>query len=287
MSSAASGWSADAAPAVVPAPVRPGDGAAGTRVAFRGGGFESAANWRISVAAFVAVIAVWQIAASRPEVNSILLPSPFAIAQALYTMAADGTLWAHASISLYRIGSGWLLGTLAGLAIGLGVGVFCVVRSITLPLVASLYPIPKIALLPLFILWLGIGEAPKVAIIALGVFFPTVIAVYSGVDGVPRNLVRMAQTFNFRLRMILLDVLLPGAMPGVFAGFRISAATALLLVVSAEMIGANRGLGAFILQAGSLMRTDQLMAGVAVLSLLGIAIGTLLNAAERRLLRWR
>jgi NitT/TauT family transport system permease protein len=139
----------------------------------------------------------------------------------------------------------------------------------------------------LLILWLGIGEASKIATIALGVFFPTVIAVYSGIDGVPRNLIAMAQSFGVPWRSILWKVVLPGALPNIISGFRITSSTALILLVSAEMIGAQYGIGAFVLQAGNMMLTDQLLAGVTLLSILGLLISAGLSRLESRLLRWR
>jgi len=126
-----------------------------------------------------------------------------------------------------------------------------------------------------------------VVTIALGVFFPTALAVYTGVGAVPSNLIRMAQSFEVPYLDIVRKVILPGALPSILGGFRISAAIALLLVVSAEMIGADSGIGAFVLRAGNLMQTDQLLAGVIVLSLLGLAIGKILGFLENRLLRWR
>ena len=157
----------------------------------------------------------------------------------------------------------------------------------SLPIISALFPIPKIALLPLFILWFGIGEPSKVATIALGVFFPMAIATYSGVDQVPRTLIRMAQSFDVPAFAIVGKVILPGALPGILAGVRISASIGLVLVVAAEMIGAEFGIGALILTAGNLMRTEDLLAGVCLLSLLGIAVGVIVSEAERRLLGWR
>jgi NitT/TauT family transport system permease protein len=119
------------------------------------------------------------------------------------------------------------------------------------------------------------------------VFFSTAISVYSGVDNVPRNLIRMAQSFNVPFHAIVRRPIRPGALPSVLAGFRITASVALLLVVSAEMIGAEYGIGAFVLQAGNLMQTDQLLAGVVILSLFGLAVGKLINLLETRLLHWR
>src|SRR3546814_9929981 len=159
-----------------------------------------------------------------------------------YVLRSAGKLFVHCCASLQRIVAGWLLGSAAGLCVGFAMGVFVLARSVGLPVVAALFPIPKIALLPLFILWFGIGEPSKVATIALGVFFPTVVSTYSAVDNVPRNLIRMAQSFGLSTAMIVTQVILPGAMPGILAGFRISSSIALILVVAAEMIGADNGM---------------------------------------------
>jgi ABC-type nitrate/sulfonate/bicarbonate transport system permease component len=265
---------------VAPAPL-------GAAIRFRGGGFAPLSNRYGAWIALAFVLALWQGVCEAGWVSELFLPSPYRIGYALAQLVVSGEIWPHLSASLVRIAAGWAVGTVAGLALGLGMGLFTVARAVGMPMVSALFPIPKIALLPLLILWLGIGETSKIATIALGVFFPTVIAVYSGVDAVPRNLIRMAQSFEVPSLAIIWKVILPGAMPTILAGFRISAATALLLVVSAEMIGAQVGLGAFVLQAGDLMQTDRLLAGVVILSLLGLAIGRAISFLERRLLRWR
>ena len=190
--------------------------------------------------------------------QSAVSPAPAAIARAIYQLAVSGALWQHLSYSIMRIGVGWMLGTAAGVVVGFAIGLSVLARSVGITFISALFPIPKIALLPLLILWLGIGEEPKIATIALGVFFSTAISVYSGVDNVPRNLIRMAQSFNVPFPVIVRRVIWPGALPSILAGFRITASVALLLVVSAEMIGAQYGIGAFVLQAGNLMQTDQL-----------------------------
>src|SRR6266700_3118756 len=254
---------------------------------FRATGFAPAPRGATSWLVFAIVLAAWQAAGSLGLVSALFLPSPLAILRSLWLLAASGDLWAHVSISLLRIGAGWIIGTAVGVAVGLAVGLFSLARAAGLPIVSALFPIPKIALLPLLILWLGIGEASKIATIALGVFFPTVIAVYSGVDQVPKNLIHMAQSFEVPFLAIVRKVIWPGALPNIVAGFRISASIALLLVVSAEMIGAETGIGAFVLQAGNLMQTDQLMAGVVVLSILGLAVARGIGALEARVTRWR
>jgi NitT/TauT family transport system permease protein len=256
-------------------------------VEFRGGGFVPGTGRYSGWVGLAVVIALWQLAGSVGWVNPLFLPPPSAIAMAIWKLAASGALWQHVSWSIMRIGSGWIIGTIAGVLVGFAIGLSTLARSVGITFISALFPIPKIALLPLLILWLGIGEEPKIATIALGVFFSTAISVYSGVDAVPRNLIRMAQSFNVPFHSIVRRVIWPGALPSVLAGFRITASVALLLVVSAEMIGAQFGIGAFVLQAGNLMQTDQLLAGVVMLSVFGLAVGKLINWLEARLLHWR
>jgi ABC-type nitrate/sulfonate/bicarbonate transport system permease component len=257
------------------------------QVEFRGGGFVPSTGRHGGWFALLLAIALWQLAASTALVNPLFLPAPTAITLAIYQLAISGALWQHLSYSIMRIGSGWILGTTAGIIVGFAIGLSALARSVGITFISALFPIPKIALLPLLILWLGIGEEPKIATIALGVFFSTAISVYSGVDNVPRNLIRMAQSFNVPFPTIVRKVIWPGALPSILAGFRITASVALLLVVSAEMIGAEYGIGAFVLQAGNLMQTDQLLAGVVILSLFGLVVGKLINWLETRLLHWR
>ena len=235
------------------------------------------------------VIALWQLAGSAGWVNPLFLPRAVGDRgrdlQARACRARSGSI---SSWSLHadrrRAGSSAPLPASSSVSRS---GCRRLARGVGITFISALFPIPKIALLPLLILWLGIGEEPKIATIALGVFFPTAISVYSGVDAVPRNLIRMAQSFNVPFHAIVRRVIWPGALPAILAGFRITASVALLLVVSAEMIGAQYGIGAFVLQAGNLMQTDQLLAGVVILSLFGLAVGKLINLLETRLLHWR
>jgi len=256
-------------------------------VKFRGAGFVPDTGRYGGWIAIAIVIALWQLAGSAGWVNPLFLPAPSAIAVAIWKLAKSGALWQHVSWSIMRISTGWIIGTAAGVLVGFAIGLSTLARSVGITFISALFPIPKIALLPLLILWLGIGEEPKIATIALGVFFSTAISVYSGVDAVPRNLIRMAQSFNVPFHAIVRRVVWPGALPSILAGFRITASVALLLVVSAEMIGAQFGIGAFVLQAGNLMQTDQLLAGVVILSVFGLAVGKLINLLEAKLLHWR
>lgn len=237
--------------------------------------------------AFVCLIGFWESGTRLGFISNLILPAPSEALTAFWQLVQTGMLWKHMSASLIRLISGWTLGSLLGIATGLVIGLISLARAGLSPLISALFPIPKIALLPLFIIWFGIGEGSKIATIVFGTFFPTVISTYSGVDNVDRSLIRMGQSFGLSRLSIVRKIVFPGALPAILAGFRISASIGIILLVAAEMIGAEFGIGAYILLAGSLMATDQLIAGVSILSVMGLTIAFLIGRAEKYLLRWR
>src|SRR5262244_1600877 len=259
----------------------------GRPVRFRGGGFDPLSRPWVAWAFFALLLLLWEGGSRARLIDPLFLPAPSQIWIALEELTASGELARHLGASLGRIAAGWLIGTAAGVVLGGLIGLSWLSRAVGLPVISALFPVPKIALLPLLILWFGIGEASKVATIALGVFFPMAISAYAGVDNVPRNLIRMAQSFDVPFLRIVANVVLPGMLPSVLAGCRISASIALILVVAAEMIGANVGIGALVLTAGNLMQTDKLMAGIAAISMLGLLVGAAISWLERALLSWR
>ena len=256
-------------------------------VRFRAHGFAPRATPGAAAATLLTLIGLWQAGASAGLIPTLFLPPPASIAVALYQLAISGELWRHVGASLQRLAIGWSLGTVCGIALGFAVGVSSWVRSPGMAVVSALFPIPKIALVPLFILWFGIGEGSKIMTLAFGVFFPTVLTTAAGVDAVPRNLVRMGQAFGLSRGAILRHIVLPGALPAVLTGFRVTSSIAIILLVAAEMIGAERGIGAFVLQAGNLYDVEDLMAGIVVLSMLGLSVAWVLGRLERTLLVWR
>lgn len=256
-------------------------------VAFRGGGFTPRPRAFISPIVFVFLIVVWEVGSRTGIISPLVLPAPSEAFEAFRQLFESGRLWQHLSASFYRLIVGWSVGTILGVSVGLLIALFSVARAGLSPLVSAIFPIPKIALLPLFIIWFGIGEGSKVATILFGTFFPTVIATYGGVDNVDRTLIRMGQSFGLSWFSIVRKIIIPGALPAILSGFRISASIAIILLVAAEMIGAEFGIGAYILLAGSLMATDQLIAGVAILSTMGLCVAWLIGKAERYFLRWR
>jgi ABC-type nitrate/sulfonate/bicarbonate transport system permease component len=257
------------------------------RVPFRGRGFSPKPVRGVSLLVFVGLIALWEWGSSTGFISALVLPAPSEAWQAFVELAESGNLWRHLNASLSRLAIGWSAGTVLGVLCGLAIGLFSLARASLGPLVSALFPVPKIAMLPLFIIWFGIGEGSKVATILFGTFFPTVIATYGGVDNVDRGLIRMGQSFGLSWLSIVRKIVLPGALPAILSGFRISASIAIILLVAAEMIAAEYGVGAYILLAGSLMATDQLIAGVAMLSMLGLTVGWVISKAERFALAWR
>ena len=266
---------------------RAGPGRGATPVPFRGGGFRPSGNRWAAVAILVAVVVVLEAGLRAGWVSPLTLPRPSAVLGTFVELWETGGLWRHLGPSLSRLAVGGALGAALGVAVGMAIGLFGAVRAGLVPVVAALFPIPKIALLPLFVIWFGIGEPSKWALIAFGTFTPTVVATFGAVDGVDRGLIRMGQSFGLPWWSIVRKIVLPGAMPGILSGLRISLSIAIILLVAAEMLGAQHGIGAYILEAGSLYDLERLFAGVVVLSALGVGLSAAMTAIERRVLRWR
>jgi len=235
----------------------------------------------------VVLIALWQAVCMTGWVSELYLPAPSSILKIGWEMAVSGEIAVNLQASLQRIGWGFAIGGAAGIVIGLLTGFSRLAEAVGNPLIYSLYPIPKIALLPLIILWLGIGEVSKITIISLGVFFPVVINTYSGVKSVDPLLIKVAVSYRTSRMNLVRKVVLPAALPVIFAGLKLAAGTSLLLLVAAEMIAAKEGVGAMILHYGDLMLTTKLMVGVLVLSLLGLTFNRILEWLEHRLIPWK
>jgi NitT/TauT family transport system permease protein len=240
-----------------------------------------------SVIGIVGILVLWEVICQLELIPPLFLPAPSSILLAGWDMLISGELHENVLASLYRILIGYAIGAVCGIVFGLLLGFSRWVDAVLTPIVYSIYPIPKIALLPLIILWLGIGETPKFTMIALGVFFPVVINTYSGVKNVDPIWIKAAVIFGSSHLNVIRKVILPGALPMIFAGLKLAAGTSLLLLVSAEMIAAQQGLGSMILHYGNLMITTKLMVGVLILSLLGLLFNRGLQWLERKLLPWK
>jgi len=256
-------------------------------VKFRGGGFAPTSKRGIGILVFVALIGFLEYGTRTGFISNLTMPRPSDVFSTFLNLWSSGLLWQHLAPSLMRLLVGASMGISAGIGIGVLVGLFSFIRAGLVPLVSALFPIPKIALLPLFVIWFGIDETSKYALIAFGTFTPTVVSTYGAVDNVDRSLIRMGQSFNLSWLSIVTKIVLPGAMPGILSGLRISLAIGIILLVAAEMLGAEYGIGAYILEAGSLYDLERLFTGVAILSVMGVTISAVIGLIEKRLLGWR
>ncbi|CAG7616474.1 ABC transporter permease [Leucobacter soli] len=245
------------------------------------------ARWVIGAILPVAVIVVWQIAANIGLINTQLFPAPSQVFARLVDLAANGVLGKNFLISLQRAVIGTLWGAGLGLAVGLLVGFSSLAERALDPTVQMLRTVPLIAVTPLFILWFGFGEESKIVLIAVGAFFPIYVNSFLGVRAVDRKLFEMSATLGFTAWQRLRLVVLPGAMPNILLGLRLSIGMAWLCLVVAELMGATSGIGYLIQDARSLLDTATVMVGVIIFAAIGKLSDSLVRLLERRTLRWR
>ena len=263
------------------------DSALSKPVAFRGGGFNAHSIRFVGPIVFLTLLGLLEWATRTGFISSLTMPMPSAVLETLVNLYQTGLLWTHLLPSVERLVIGGTLGAVFGIMIGTLIGLFSLVRAGLIPIIAAIFPIPKIALLPLFVIWFGIDETSKYALIAFGTFTPTVVSTFGAVDNVDRTLIRMGQSFGLSWWSIVRKIVLPGAFPGILSGLRVSIAIAIILLVAAEMLGAEHGVGAYILEAGSLYDLERLFAGVAILSMMGLLVSWAIGMIERRFLAWR
>lgn len=256
-------------------------------VEFRGRGFAPQHVRGIGLIVFVVLIGLAEIGTRSGFISALSLPRPSAVLQTFVQLYETGLLWKHLLPSFQRLLVGAFIGIAVGISLGVMIGLFSLVRAGLVPLVAALFPIPKIALLPLFVIWFGIDETSKYALIAFGTFTPTVVATYGAVDNVDRSLIRMGQSFGLSWWSIVRKIVLPGAFPAILSGLRVSISIAIILLVAAEMLGAEYGVGSYILEAGALYDLERLFAGVTILSIMGLILNWLIGLVEKRFLGWR
>jgi NitT/TauT family transport system permease protein len=194
------------------------------------------------------------------------------------------------ALSLQRILVGFVIGAVPGIALGLAIGLFPLVRAIVQPLVDAAFPIPKIALLPMMFLLFGLGEGSKYAIIAIAVVFLVLINTEAGVRNIDRIYFDVARNYGASRRMLFTDIALPGALPMIMTGLKLGMGVALIVIVSAEFVGAKSGVGGigwFIWNAWSIFQVEWMYAGLMVTAILGFASAVLLGALERALVPWK
>ncbi len=236
----------------------------------------------------VAFLLGWELFVRWRGIAPIYLPAPSAIAVYLFRMIADGSLVFHLGVTLLRIFAGFAIAALCGITLGVLMGMSRIVARIADPWIAALYPLPKIALIPLLVIWLGTGEAYKIVISAVTAFFPVVISTYSGIRQTDRGLMKAAQDLGANARQIQMKVVIPAAIPSIFAGLHLGMGVTIILVVAAEMIGGSSrsGMGFLLIQAGQVMETEKVFASLIVLAVMGAVVIKLQGWIDRKVAPW-
>ena len=245
-------------------------------------------RWYIGAGvAFIAVfLFAWTAATWLQWVSPIFLPGPDAVLAELQDQATSGVLWADLWASVYRISVGWIISTLLAVPIGILMGNFRLFEGLLEPFVDLVRYMPAVAFVPLTILWLGVGDTQKFAILFIGVFFQEVLLIMDNVKTVPRDMIQVSYTFGLSRGEILRSVILPAAMPGIWDTFRITIGWAWTYLVVAELVAANVGLGYRIMRAQRFLETDQIILGILVIGVLGLATDYLFKWSYRRLFPW-
>jgi sulfonate transport system permease protein len=233
------------------------------------------------------MVLIWQAASSAGLMSARLLASPAQILTAAWTLAVSGELGWHVAVSLARVAAGLAIGVTVGGALAVVSGLTRLGEDIVDAPVQMLRTLPFLALVPLFILWFGIGETPKIALVALGAAFPIYVNLFAGIRGVDPRLAEMARVFGLNRAGLIRHVVLPGALPAALVGLRYSLGTAWLSLVVAEQVNAGAGIGSMINDARDFLRTDVIMVGLLLYALLGLSADLLVRALERHLLAWR
>lgn len=241
--------------------------------------------WRAIVP--VLLIVLWQAASSLGVASEFVLPSPASVLAAFRELWQSGDLQDALKISLARAALGLLVGGGAGLLLGVAAGLSKPAERAFDGVLQMLRTIPFIALVPIFVVWFGIGEVSKVALIVGAALSPMYLSTYHAIRGIDPKLLELGRTFRLSRRHQIRLIILPMALPGILVGVRYSAAIALLALVAAEQINASAGIGYILNNANQFQRTDIIIAGILVYALLGIGVDALLRYVERKALAWR
>lgn len=245
----------------------------------------------LRLGAIAAFLALWSLLSGAVVVlklfNPIFLPGPWLVLGNVLDMAIRGQLWVHVAATLERVVLGFGAGAALGVGLGLAAGHLTPIRHVVEPLVELLRPIPPLAMLPMFIVWVGIGEISKVGFITYATFFPIFLTTVTGVRQIDPLLLRAAQSLGARGVGLFTRVILPAALPDILTGLRLGVALAFFVIVISEFIGAEHGLGYLINDGRNFFLVPQMLGAAVVLGLLGYAGSGLVRLVERRLTRWQ
>lgn len=235
----------------------------------------------------LAALIFWEAAARLGVVSARYFPPPTVIAAALGTLSVEGVLWREALVTLARLAAAFVLAAVPAVALGLAMGLWRPVRSVVEPYVALLYPLPKIALLPLLLILLGVGETAFVLTGAVTAFFQIALSTGGGVESLDPRWLEVGRNYGARGLALFRKIVLPGALPAIFTGLRLGLGLALITVVAVEFVAAKSGLGHLVFRAWQMLLTAQMFAAFVLIGLIGLALTRGLRAVQQRALAWK
>lgn len=244
-------------------------------------------NPLIGLATVILALVAWQVVVSTGAVQTIILPGPVDVAHALVDLFRSPTILTDLWVSTSELLLGFGLATVAGLVLGVAMGWYGRVNAAFDPFVVFLYNTPRVALLPLLIIWFGIGIWSKVAVVFLGAFFPIVMSTADGIRGLDHSWVRAARSFGASDWQLFRTVALPGAVPFILTGLRLGIGHALVGVVVGELVAAQHGIGLVLARAGQTFQTPLVFAAIIVIAIAGMALNSLLRLIEKRFQKWK
>lgn len=252
------------------------------RAAWRPPSLPALAPWALPVA----LLAAWELSARLGWLSNRVLPEPLAVLQALWRLLATGELWQHLQVSTARAFAGLAIGGGLGLALGLLTGSFRRAETLLDTTLQMLRNIPALALIPMVILWFGIDESAKLFLVAVGVFFPIYLNTFHGIRSVDRGLIEMARSYGVTGWHLYRQVILPGALPSILVGLRFSLGLMWVLLIVAETVSAQAGIGYMTMNAREFLQTDVVVVGIVLYALLGKLADTGAKGLELWWLRW-
>ncbi len=245
-----------------------------------------APRWLIGLIVPLALLGLWQWLVVREVYTRSQLPAPKDVWLAAEQLWTADLLLEHITISIGRVAQGFAWGAGVAVLLGLAVGLSPLIDALLSPTIQAVRAIPSLAWVPLLILWMGIGDQPKITLVAIGVFFPVFTALVGGIQQIDRKLVEVGNAYGLRGPALAWHILLPAATPSLLTGLRIGLAQGWLFLVAAELIGASRGLGFLLTDGQNTGRADIIVLSIVLLALLGKGTDVLLGIAQRRALRW-
>lgn len=240
----------------------------------------------ISVLAVIMILGFWSALTYGGALDDIFLPKPGAVIYAIWEMAADGSLGANIWISVCRVMVGWFWSAVASLVIGIIMVYSKAFKAFLQPVIEFIRYLPVVALVPITILYCGIGEGQKYTIIFIGTFFQLVLMVYDTVCNVDKNLIHAARTLGANSWYTALHVIFPASLPGILDAFRVTVGWAWTYLVVAEMVAANTGIGYMVIRYQRYLKTDKIFAGVLMIGLIGLVTDAVFRLITRLLVPW-